>query len=613
MATNPSRAGKLRIGDDWNAISIIAQSQSNPLKAVAEFVENSIDAGAQRVVITRGKERGQDFLTIADDGAGVMKDQAGLPDFHFVATHICDSVKRRMKNEGVDLQGEFGIGLLSFWTIGEAMTMTCAGDDGGVYEMTMQRGSSDYAVRKRRKTALFPANGTELRISPILPGLRQLSGERLDRYLASELRDRIRKNELDLVIRDRRARKELKVVPRSYDGLLLNQLPPVSTPSGEIYSELYVADPSPSRRVSLYRNGTRVFEDITEIEALKPEVWASGHFEGIIDAPFLTLTPGTRLGVIQDKHFMHAWFALRPLEDHLEGVLEEIRQAEAERASRKELDSIRRAFREASLALPNDEYDWFDVEADIIRRGKKAPTNPDSAETDDTAAESLPLPVSDNDSSANPRPAAEAEPEKAFYEYAGPLHAVNLSPASSTIAIGKRRYFRAVCRDRSKKTVENNLEFAWKVLEGPLVLEANNREIVGIRAEGEPALGRVEVQVTQGEITRTAEALITVTDTLMDDKRTGGGRNNSGLPGYTLQNAPGELWRSRYVAESNLIIVNNGHRDFVHASRRNKQRLRYLVQLFAKELVLHNFPGISPSELLERMVELSLYTEEHVR
>jgi hypothetical protein len=39
--------GKLRIGDHWNAITIIALSQSNPLKAVAEFVENSIDAHAR--------------------------------------------------------------------------------------------------------------------------------------------------------------------------------------------------------------------------------------------------------------------------------------------------------------------------------------------------------------------------------------------------------------------------------------------------------------------------------------------------------------------------------------------------------------------------------------
>ena len=35
-----ARTGKLRIADHWNAISIIASSQANPLKAVAEFVEN---------------------------------------------------------------------------------------------------------------------------------------------------------------------------------------------------------------------------------------------------------------------------------------------------------------------------------------------------------------------------------------------------------------------------------------------------------------------------------------------------------------------------------------------------------------------------------------------
>jgi hypothetical protein len=42
MARAAEAKGKLRIGDDWNAIRIIALSQSNPLKAIAELVENSI-------------------------------------------------------------------------------------------------------------------------------------------------------------------------------------------------------------------------------------------------------------------------------------------------------------------------------------------------------------------------------------------------------------------------------------------------------------------------------------------------------------------------------------------------------------------------------------------
>jgi hypothetical protein len=39
--------GKLKTGDDWDAITIIALSQTSPLKVIAELVENSIDAKAR--------------------------------------------------------------------------------------------------------------------------------------------------------------------------------------------------------------------------------------------------------------------------------------------------------------------------------------------------------------------------------------------------------------------------------------------------------------------------------------------------------------------------------------------------------------------------------------
>ena len=89
--------GRLKIGDDWNAITIIALSQSNPMKAIAELIENSIDAKSRSVTVTRGREGGRHYLSIKDDGEGVPRDEAGLPDFRYVATHICDSVKRRLK------------------------------------------------------------------------------------------------------------------------------------------------------------------------------------------------------------------------------------------------------------------------------------------------------------------------------------------------------------------------------------------------------------------------------------------------------------------------------------------------------------------------------------
>jgi len=95
--------------------------------------------------------------------------------------------------------------------------------------------------------------------------------------------------------------------------------------------------------------------------------------------------------------------------------------------------------------------------------------------------------------------------------------------------------------------------------------------------------------------------------------RTGASNVQSqGLPGYTFERAPAESWRSRFDAVRHVFVGDNGHRDFVYASRNKSLKLRYLVRLYAKELVLRNFVGLPADQLLERMVELSLRTEEHL-
>lgn len=122
---------------------------------------------------------------------------------------------------------------------------------------------------------------------------------------------------------------------------------------------------------------------------------------------------------------------------------------------------------------------------------------------------------------------------------------------------------------------------------------------------------RIKVAVSQNDIERSAEALITVTRDLLPQVGTSV-IESQGLPGYTFESAPGDSWRSRYDTNRNVIVVNNGHRDFVYAGRTRALKLRYLVRLYAKELVLRNFVGLPPDQLLERMVELSLRTEENL-
>ena len=592
-----SESGKLRIGDDWNAIRIIALSQSNPLKAIAELVENSIDAHAKTIAITRGREHGEHYLTVKDDGDGVPRDPNGLPDFKYVATHICDSVKRRLKADGAGggLQGEFGIGLLSFWTVGDTLTMTSTSADQRIYQMVMSKGDPRYIVKLRR--VLFAERGTELKIRPLLEGIRGLSGEKIQWYLASELRDRIRNTQVRVTVIDKLARKQYLVEPRQFEGHLLHQLPAVRSPFGEAYGELYLTEPAEDCRVALTRDGTRVIADIGTLPGLERPPWVSRYLQGLIDVPYLNLTPSTRSGIVHDERYGAFVEALVPLEGHLNGLIEAQRRAEEEQASRESLRAIQRAFREAMLVLPREEYDWFDIKSRTPQAaGAEREVEASGAEGEGGV----------------PEPSGGEPTQRQFFDYAGPLHTVVISPAASTLTVGQGRRLRALPRDRSRRRVEQDLTFAWEIVEGGGTLSSMSDQEVSFTAPSSPVLVRLSVAVSQREMRCSAEALITVTDSL--DVAIGPAVVNArGLPGYTFERAAGELWRSRFDAERNLIVVNNGHRDFVFATRSRALQLRYLVRLYVKELVLKNFAGLAAEQVADRMIELSLYVEEKLK
>ncbi len=591
----PDERGKLRIGNDWNAITIIALSQSNPLKAIAELVENSIDAHATNVTIVRGRSEGSHYLEVRDNGQGIPRDTDGRPNFRYVATHICDSVKRRLKVEGAaGLQGEFGIGLLSFWTLGEELTLTSTGSDNRAWQMVMKKGDPSYAVKAKR--SLFAEPGTQLRIARLLDGIRSLSGEKIQWYLAAELRDRIRHTGVRIAVVDKISRKQYTVEPRQYEGRLLHQLPIIRATLGDVYVELYMNEPRDTNRVALFRHGTRVLEDMCVVDELAKPPWTTRYLQGHIDAPFINLTPGTRTGIIQDEAYSTLLNALLPLEEKLLETLEAQRRAEEEQTSRELLQTIQRAFREAFLALPAEEYDWFDIHARARRSSGNTRHEFDSGEE-------LAAGATEPDTS-NVR-------QRQFFEFAGPLFSVAVSPASSIVRVGEQRELRALAYDRSRRRVETDLTFKWGVVEGNGTLGRRHDQVVTFLAPAEPGLVRVRVTACQNDIERSADALVTVTHELLPQVGTTM-VESSGLPGYTFESAPGDSWRSKFDSTRNIVVVNNGHRDFVFAGRSKSLKLRYLVRLYAKELVLKNFVGLPPDQLLERMVELSLRTEENL-
>jgi len=251
------------------------------------------------------------------------------------------------------------------------------------------------------------------------------------------------------------------------------------------------------------------------------------------------------------------------------------------------------------LALPPEEYDWFEIR----KRTQNGQSSAPALENGGSGA--VPGPEDNED---------ERETQRKFFEFPGPLFRVLISPRSTIVPVNGARKFIAIAQDRKRLPIESDLSFFWEILEGSGTLSSSSSEIAEFTASSEPGVVRIKVTAMQGEITTSAEATITVTDSLNKMEGTSESSTNSkGLPSYTFQRAPGELWRSRYDAEKNLIVINNGHKDFVYASRSQPLKLRYLCRLYSKELILNNFPGCPAGELIERMIEISLYAEENLR
>jgi len=205
--------------------------------------------------------------------------------------------------------------------------------------------------------------------------------------------------------------------------------------------------------------------------------------------------------------------------------------------------------------------------------------------------------------------------QKALFEYVGPLASVRVSPASSVVKVQESRKFQAIARDKKRKLIDREVLYQWRIVDGDGTLDNIESEHVTFTASDEPGLVKLGITATEGDLVFEAEALITVTSTLMDEgtRSTISENKQQGLPAYSFRRAAGELWRSEFDVERNLVIINSGHRDFVYASKSKALKLRYICRLYSKELVIKNFPGARPDELLERMIEITLYAEENLR
>ncbi len=584
-STSPT-TGTLTIGDQWNAITIIAHSQTHPLKAICELVENAIDAGARHVRILRSRQRGKTFIAVEDDGRGVAVGETGRPDFERIATHLCDSMKRRLDARGRQgVHGEFGIGLLSFWSLGDELRMTSAGSDGRPYELHLVRSRREYTIRPGK--GLITAAGTRVVVGPLLEATRNIvTGEKVARYLSAELRDRLRRTGVAVVVYDRLAHREIPVVPREFDGERLDIPRRYPTPLGDVHVEVYARSVGDgSGGIALCKDGTRVLRDIAELLTFQQAPWTDSRLEGLIDCDALALAPGTRSGVVADAALAALVAAGEAIARDITAALEKLGEAETERASRQILRQVHKAFASALADLPAEDYLFFDVpkQGGEAAAGARGEAFGEGADTEATS------------------PGAAREPVL-FPPEAGPLAAVHIVPRHPRRPPGGEAKLSAVCHDAAGVSVSSSVSLHWRLVSGTAWLSAD-ATACRVRADTE-GLAVVEVTARQGEI----EATDTVEVKFLEDS--GDGPTSRGLPAYRLEAEHGRPWRSRYESATNEIVINSAHRDFLASRVSAARHRRYIGKLYAKEVVLSNFPHESPAEALERFVELTFRTDD---
>jgi len=177
---------------------------------------------------------------------------------------------------------------------------------------------------------------------------------------------------------------------------------------------------------------------------------------------------------------------------------------------------------------------------------------------------------------------------------------------------GRERRVRADALDDDARIIRRKLTYRW-TLEG-----ADIEGVIEVRGDGaRPALvaspaaragviaGTLRVTIVEGPDTASASATVVIEDG--DDT----GASDHGIPEPLFESDPRGGWRSRF--DGRRWIVNDAHEDWIALRVESRTRLRYVLSLFAKDVVLRSYALPGSSEVLERMVEILSHAERNLK
>ena len=602
--------GRLRAHDPFELIRWLAFSQTDPRKALAELVQNCLDAQATHVRITRFRHKGVSCLKIVDDGDGVIPEMDRVEALQYIATHIGHSRKRRLSpQERLQLmtQGQYGIGLLGFWSLGEMLEMRSVVPGQRPERLVLFRDEATYRIEPVPGRLPLDERRTEILVTGVhADAQRLLTGPRTAEYLGAELRGQLLERPVTVVVEDRLARKQshrnIPVRPRRFLGeplAGLDRLEVTGWPDARL--EIYWTGDraGESEGIGLYAAGTQVADGFRALSSLGLDrsPWIDPRLTGLVDFPAFRIAPGSRRGIIVDdaaEAFGRALAEVEPILNAAIARLEERRAADLEKTMLRDLQRVFRDFyrhrpRYSLLPVAKEKDLGVSGEGDGAAGGTAAlPESPELEENGERKDQLELLPP-------------------------GPLAQVRVRPATLQLTPAESRALRATGRDTSGRAIEEHVSFEW-IVEGGIGRvrpegddTSGGDEAVGDRvifeARSAPAEGWLRVTATAASGQAIAEVPVSISDELP-------GRGDEGIPDPELVDAPGERWHSRLLDDR--WQVNSGHADFRAVDENPTLKLRYLAMLFAKEVVVNDHQDPRLDAPLEQLVEVAAYADRRL-
>lgn len=601
---------KLQPADPFDLIRWLARTQSDPRKAVAELVQNSIDAKARTIRIERRRLKGKPALVITDDGEGVLPHLEREAALRYIGTHIGHSHKLGLspsERHARVIAGQYGVGLLGFWAIGSRMELRSRVAGSEVHTLALEEDRATARLGKLPHALDALPTYTEIAIFDLHEAAqRPLSGRRLVDYLAAELRGPILQTGVEIEVADHMARglaqKRFAVTPRRFEGIRL-EVPDDLAVEGfpPIRIELYLSRGAERPTIQLACAGTLVADNIAEVDVLgfHDAPWVGRDLTGIIDFPAFQVPPGTRRGVVPNAAavtFARALASLEPVVARELARLDRQRRAEADRHL---VDELRKALKGLRERMPHYELPAVDRGAETSgpsTSGKAlAPPSPTGVVT-----ANAPAVAGEADAADEPAP-----PQPDLFP-PGPLARIAIVPAAIEVEVGHERRVTLDARDAHDRRITKGLVIAWTIAGEGLSIVGDDLRRPAVAAAGDVLPGSramLAVDVREGDVSLRAEAPVVV---VAERERAHGG---FGVPKPELVDAPGAGWRSRMAGTT--WQVNAGHEDYV-ALGNQRARVRYLVALLGKEIVQQTYTQPGTGELLEHLVAVIAHAERNL-